>query len=78
VAGSSPRGTKSGRSGIGLAVVKELVTAHGGTVTADSAPGGGTRMAFRLPMADARRSGASRGTRTLPDIAPQANTHGGI
>ncbi|GIJ71587.1 HAMP domain-containing sensor histidine kinase [Virgisporangium ochraceum] len=36
-------------SGIGLAVVRELVTAHGGTVTATSPPGGGTAIALRLP-----------------------------
>lgn len=36
-------------SGIGLAVVRELVTAHGGTVTADSPPGSGARFTIRLP-----------------------------
>jgi two-component system sensor histidine kinase BaeS len=36
-------------SGIGLAVVRELVTAHGGTVTVDSAPGAGARFTIRLP-----------------------------
>jgi two-component system sensor histidine kinase BaeS len=35
-------------SGIGLAVVRELVTAHGGTVTAQSPPGG-TTVTIRLP-----------------------------
>jgi len=34
--------------GIGLAVVRELVTAHGGTVTAESPPGGGTTVTIRL------------------------------
>lgn len=46
------RGTRAratGGSGIGLAVVKELVTAHGGSVTAEPSPGGGTRMTVRLP-----------------------------
>ena len=37
-------------SGIGLAVVRELVTAHGGTVGADSPPGGGTTVSVRLPQ----------------------------
>ena len=36
----------SGR-GIGLAVVDELVRAHGGTVTASSEPGRGSRFTVR-------------------------------
>ncbi|MBC9717451.1 HAMP domain-containing histidine kinase [Streptomyces sp. TRM66268-LWL] len=57
------RGTRAragGGSGIGLAVVKELVTAHGGTVTADSGPDGGTRLTLRLPRV------APHGSRHLP------------
>jgi two-component system sensor histidine kinase BaeS len=38
-------------SGIGLAVVRELITAHGGTVTADSHPGAGTTITIGLPAA---------------------------
>jgi two-component system sensor histidine kinase BaeS len=36
-------------SGIGLAVVRELVAAHGGSVTAESGPAGGTTFTIRLP-----------------------------
>jgi two-component system sensor histidine kinase BaeS len=36
-------------TGLGLAVVKSLVEAHGGTVHADAAPGAGTRMTLKLP-----------------------------
>ncbi|MFI7547442.1 ATP-binding protein [Actinoplanes sp. NPDC049599] len=38
-------------SGIGLAVVRELVNAHGGTVSAASPTGGGTTITIRLPLA---------------------------
>jgi two-component system sensor histidine kinase BaeS len=39
-----------GGTGIGLAVVHALVTAHGGTVTADSPAGGGARFTVRYPL----------------------------
>lgn len=38
-------------SGIGLAVTRQVVTAHGGTVEAASGPGGGTTITIRLPRA---------------------------
>jgi two-component system sensor histidine kinase BaeS len=38
-------------AGIGLAVVKQLVDAHGGRVWVDSHPGKGTRFSFTLPRA---------------------------
>lgn len=72
------RARAGGGSGIGLAVVKELVTAHGGTVTAGSEPGCGTRMTLRLPRA------APHGARLVPSpgakprVASQANTPRGI
>ena len=47
------RGTSStgvAGSGIGLAVVRELVTAHAGTVHAESAPGHGATFTSRLPL----------------------------
>ncbi|WP_310435632.1 SpoIIE family protein phosphatase [Streptomyces sp. 3330] len=40
-------------SGIGLALVRELVLLHGGTITADSAPDRGTRFTVRLPFGSA-------------------------
>jgi two-component system, OmpR family, sensor histidine kinase MprB len=38
-------------SGLGLAVVQEIARAHGGTVKAEPAPGGGTLMRLTLPTA---------------------------
>jgi two-component system sensor histidine kinase MprB len=38
-------------SGLGLAIVRNAAVVHGGTVTADAAPGGGTIMRLRLPIA---------------------------
>ncbi len=43
----SARGTPG--SGLGLAIVRQVAEAHGGTVTAEAPPGGGTRMRLRLP-----------------------------
>ena len=37
-------------SGIGLALVRELVGLHGGTITADSAQGAGTTFTVRVPL----------------------------
>jgi PAS domain S-box-containing protein len=40
-------------SGIGLALVQELVQLHGGTITASSVEGNGTAFTIRLPFGDA-------------------------
>jgi two-component system sensor histidine kinase BaeS len=47
-------GRMAAGTGIGLAVVKELASAHGGSVTLDSPPGGGARFTVRIPSADSR------------------------
>lgn len=52
VARHQPERTESS-SGLGLAIVRELVVGMGGTVEAGAAPNGGARLAFRLPLGDA-------------------------
>lgn len=44
------RSGATGGSGLGLAIVKAIVTAHGGSVRAQSTPGHGTCILFTLPM----------------------------
>lgn len=47
--GENARRSGKGGSGIGLAVVRDLIGLHGGTVTAEDAPGGGARFRVELP-----------------------------
>jgi two-component system sensor histidine kinase BaeS len=45
------RERQSGHSGLGLAIVREIVEAHGGTVTAESEQGKGTTFRLTVPAA---------------------------
>ncbi|HSL20374.1 MAG TPA: ATP-binding protein [Vicinamibacterales bacterium] len=47
--------TKREGTGVGLAVVQQIVAAHGGAIDVESAPGSGTRMIIRLPLQGAGR-----------------------
>ncbi len=44
------RGGAAGRYGLGLALLREVVTHHGGTVDATGRPGHGARFTIRLPL----------------------------
>jgi signal transduction histidine kinase len=44
------RARATGGAGLGLPIVRQLVTAHGGRVWAESAPGGGSTFSFTLPI----------------------------
>jgi len=46
-----PTTRHSGGAGLGLAIVREIVSAHGGYIEASSLPGKGTSFAFTLPVA---------------------------
>ncbi|MDB4952514.1 MAG: two-component hybrid sensor and regulator [Myxococcales bacterium] len=45
--------TKKGGAGLGLAIAKGIVSAHGGQLAVDSKPGEGARFFFTLPLASA-------------------------
>lgn len=51
VGASSP--DEAGSSGLGLAIAKAIVVAHGGRIWIEGVPAGGTAVAFELPVADA-------------------------
>ena len=51
----------TGGSGLGLSIVRAIISAHGGTIRAESTPGQGTRIIFTLPLAS-------------PSLSPQVNT----
>ncbi len=60
-------------SGIGLALVQELVNLHGGSINADSAEGVGTTFTIRLPFGSAHLSadavGSAGGTHEASGVA---------
>ncbi len=43
-----------GGSGLGLSIVKAIITGHGGSVRAESTQGEGTRISFTLPVAESQ------------------------
>ncbi|WP_394619318.1 sensor histidine kinase [Lentzea sp. JNUCC 0626] len=59
-------GGGEGRFGLGLALVREIVTGHGGTVEAEGRPGVGARFTLRIPMTSERAVAAERITSACP------------
>jgi len=58
VTGDPARSRSTGGAGLGLAIARGLVAAHGGTIWADPGPGG--RVGFRLPASSPTQVGAGR------------------
>jgi PAS domain S-box-containing protein len=62
----TPHSRSNEGSGIGLALVRELVGLHGGTITADSAEGAGTTFTIRLPFGHDHLPSADLAAATIP------------
>ena len=57
----APGSKRPGGAGLGLAIVREIVTAHGGQIDVRSQVGVGTEFTFTLPTSDSSRPGGRHG-----------------
>ena len=64
-----PGSRSAGGAGLGLAIAREIVAAHGGQIDAASRPGEGTTFTFRLPIA---REGDGQAQRRGSDVMSDA------
>ena len=46
----APAATDSGGTGLGMAIAREIISLHGGKISADSCPGCGTVFRITLPQ----------------------------
>ncbi|MBI4634908.1 MAG: hypothetical protein HY727_01030, partial [Candidatus Rokubacteria bacterium] len=54
--------TKPQGTGLGMAIVRSIVTSHGGQLTLDSVPGRGTAVRIRLPVGTSGAPGQGGGS----------------
>lgn len=66
------RGRTHEGTGIGLALAKELVALHGGTLAVESEAGRGSTFVVRVPVGNDRAQAAARSGEALQGIAPSA------
>ncbi len=57
--GDGARSRQTGGSGLGIAIARGIAQAHGGSLAVESAPGAGTVVTVRLPLARAAAAAAA-------------------
>ena len=75
VRGDESRSRRTGNSGLGLAIARSIVEAHGGTIELDTSPGRGCTFTITLPPGGARIAEASN--RPDADPAPVGDRQAG-
>ncbi len=61
------RGESAGGWGLGLSLVRQIAMRHGGAVSCDAEPGGGSRFVADLAMGQSQSSGSDRRNQAAPD-----------
>jgi signal transduction histidine kinase len=69
------RSRSTGGAGLGLAIARNVAETHGGRLTLETAPGGGTRAVITLPLFRPDAGGSSRSARS-PIASPAAQLPG--
>ncbi len=64
------RNRETGGTGLGLAVARTIVRAHGGDIALSNRLQGGLRVEVNLPRSQQRRENAPAGSQDLPTISP--------
>jgi signal transduction histidine kinase len=63
-------GEGRGGTGLGLAIARAVIIAHGGAISAGTAPGGGTAIIFQLPIARGALQGDARAIAGQRSVVP--------